>query len=289
MADSDAEWVGADIPPWRPQDSKPTPRPRPRPRPTVRPMRPHIPPPSTGHDAADRLPTKSGLSNSAVLALSIGGVLGVVLVLLLVYMFVLRKKYNSVKTQKNDAEYQLRIEDAAHVINKMDETCNTYVNTTDLQKLVNTVRAKGKSQERLPVPPRLLKPALSVPLSSDNINNGFTPDEDVTVRPPKPAPSHYKPPLVPPYETVVLNPEYNSKGNYGESNGVYHNVDDKNDSKEPKFLIPFKTMSIEEAQLVATTDSSKLSQSSSIKKSSISPIIRPKVEVPKVEVPKVLK
>ncbi|CAL4059775.1 unnamed protein product, partial [Meganyctiphanes norvegica] len=240
---------------------------------------PHTAPP---HDAADRVPTDSGSSTATtVLALAIGGVLAVVLVLVLIYMFVLRKKYKSIKTQKKAAEYQVRIEDAVHVINNMDidETCNLYANTTDLQKLVNTVRARGKSQDPLPVPPRSLKPALNSAPSSDSMNIGFKPDGDVAMRPPKPGPSSYKPPpLVPPYETVVLNPDLNSESNHAYSYIELDMDSTENNSIEPEFLIPFKTMPIEEAQLVATTESSE----SSITTTSISPIARPKIGLSKV-------
>nr|XP_053657433.1 uncharacterized protein LOC128706540 [Cherax quadricarinatus] len=70
-------------------------------------------------------------------------------------MVVLRRKLIKAKHSGKESKYQLRVEDVAHITN-LDETSNTYVNTTDLQKLVATVRAKGKSTERVPTPPRMV-------------------------------------------------------------------------------------------------------------------------------------
>lgn len=87
---------------------------------------------------------------------AVGGVLGVLLLLLVVYMLVLRRKLSKAKNNGRASSYQLRVADVAH-LSHLDETSNTYVNTTDLQKLVASVRAKDKSSEgRLPTPPRLL-------------------------------------------------------------------------------------------------------------------------------------
>lgn len=82
----------------------------------------------------------------------------------------------------------------------MDETTNTYVNTTDLQKLVASVRAKGKSENRLPTPPRLqhqtpapYRPAAVTPGDNDAFH-----EDRVVVRAPMPPPHTVAaPPLLP--------------------------------------------------------------------------------------------
>ncbi|MPC47590.1 hypothetical protein E2C01_041341 [Portunus trituberculatus] len=86
------------------------------------------------------------------------------------------------------AHYQLRVEDVAH-LSHLDETTNTYVNTTDLQKLVASVRAKGKSENRLPTLPRLnhQTPAPYRPTATPGDNDTFQGDA-VVVRAPMPPP-----------------------------------------------------------------------------------------------------
>lgn len=92
------------------------------------------------------------------------------------------------------SKYQLRVEDVAHLTN-IDETTNTYVNTTDLQRLVSSVRAKKKSENRLPTPPRIqyqtpkpYRPSLSAAPPRQEDNEGFRSDV-VVVRAPMPLPN----------------------------------------------------------------------------------------------------
>nr|XP_045581059.1 vegetative cell wall protein gp1-like [Procambarus clarkii] len=170
----DAEWVGVDFEFGRP-NTPTTARPAIRPRP--RPPAPPLPEPAT--DPPRELPEvtetiNSGSNNAAAVGGSVGGVLGVVLVLLLVYMLVLRRKLNKAKHSGKESKYQLRVEDVAHITN-LDETSNTYVNTTDLQKLVASVRAKGKSADRLPTPPRLLHQTPAPYRPPNKLNNGALP------------------------------------------------------------------------------------------------------------------
>ncbi|ROT65406.1 hypothetical protein C7M84_016639 [Penaeus vannamei] len=181
--DGDAEWVGVDFEFGRPGNAGPTTtsRPRPRPRPSVPRLPPVGPATEPPHDANDVAPaTPTGGFNAAALAGAVGGVLGVVLLLLVVYMFVLRRKLSKAKVARGDSEYRLRVEDVAHLTH-LDETSNTYVNTTDLQKLVS---------------------------SADN--DAFRGDVDVvTLRPPMPLP-HPKPDIlqgVLPPRTGALSPE----------------------------------------------------------------------------------
>lgn len=105
------------------------------------------------------------------------------------------------KSSGQASSYQLRVEDVAH-LSHLDETTNTYVNTTDLQKLVASVRAKDKSSEgRLPTPPRLLHqtPAPYCPPTQAPTQQG----DKVVLRAPMPPPhSGVKPQLPPPPQTV---------------------------------------------------------------------------------------
>nr|XP_027228312.1 uncharacterized protein LOC113820209 [Penaeus vannamei] len=225
--DGDAEWVGVDFEFGRPGNAGPTTtsRPRPRPRPSVPRLPPVGPATEPPHDANDVAPaTPTGGFNAAALAGAVGGVLGVVLLLLVVYMFVLRRKLSKAKVARGDSEYRLRVEDVAHLTH-LDETSNTYVNTTDLQKLVSSVRAKKKAEEKLPLPPRLQPQAPPLvrqptsPPASDRSsassaaqadNDAFRGDVDVvTLRPPMPLP-HPKPDIlqgVLPPRTGALSPE----------------------------------------------------------------------------------
>lgn len=225
--DGDAEWVGVDFEFGRPGNAGPTTtsRPRPRPRPSVPRLPPVGPATEPPHDANDVAPaTPTGGFNAAALAGAVGGVLGVVLLLLVVYMFVLRRKLSKAKVARGDSEYRLRVEDVAHLTH-LDETSNTYVNTTDLQKLVSSVRAKKKAEEKLPLPPRLqpqAPPLVRQPTSppagdrssassaGQADNDAFRGDVDVvTLRPPMPLP-HPKPDIlqgVLPPRTGALSPE----------------------------------------------------------------------------------
>ncbi|XP_045106109.1 caskin-1-like [Portunus trituberculatus] len=186
--ESDAEWIDVDSEfprhTQRPPVSRPTPPtdPRPRTRPPV------IEPP---HDAPERAPSSPRQpvgSNAGVVAGCVGGALGVVLMLLVVYMLVLRRRLTKAKKSGRAAHYQLRVEDVAH-LSHLDETTNTYVNTTDLQKLVASVRAKGKSENRLPTLPRLnhQTPAPYRPTATPGDNDTFQGDA-VVVRAPMPPP-----------------------------------------------------------------------------------------------------
>ncbi|XP_037802447.1 LOW QUALITY PROTEIN: translation initiation factor IF-2-like [Penaeus monodon] len=235
--DGDAEWVGVDFEFGQPGNAGPTTtaRPRPRPRPPL-PRPPHAGPATEPpHDANDVAPaTPTGGFNATALAGSVGGLLGVVLLLLVVYMFVLRRKLNKAKLARGDSEYRLRVEDVAHLTH-LDETSNTYVNTTDLQKLVSSVRAKKKAEEKLPLPPRSQQqapplvrkptsPSVSARSSSSSAgqadNDAFRGDVDVvTLRPPMPLP-HPKPDIL----QGVLPPRTGVHGSEPVSEIIYSNV-----------------------------------------------------------------
>lgn len=224
MGDSDAEWVGVDFE-FGTQAT------------TARPItrRPTVPVPATepSHESPDverpgTIPT-GNTSSVAIISAAVGGVLGLVLLLLVIYMLVLRKRLNKAKVARSDSEYQLRVEDVAHLTN-LDETSNTYVNTTDLQKLMSSVRAKKKSEERLPTMPKIqhqtptpYRPPLPDPKSHKSIvqvdNKGFNTDPDVVVvRAPMPIPhnkralqdtcdlqNNWEPKLAPETEAVYSN------------------------------------------------------------------------------------
>ncbi|KAK7075641.1 hypothetical protein SK128_007257 [Halocaridina rubra] len=199
MADiGDAEWVGVDFEFGKPGQTTTTQRPRPRPattrpRPPVRPRVPATEPPHEMPEVERPATNPTGGTNSAALTAGvIGGILGLVLILLIVYMFVLRKRLRKAKAADGDSQYQLRVEDVAH-INNLDESSNLYVNTTDLQKLMSTVRAKQKTDER--PPPRPInsltpsRPPFPNQDKKSSDNNGFTADSDVvTVMKPVPLP-----------------------------------------------------------------------------------------------------
>ncbi|XP_047468468.1 proline-rich receptor-like protein kinase PERK8 [Penaeus chinensis] len=149
-------------------------------------------------------------------------------------MVVLRRKLNKAKLARGDSEYRLRVEDVAHLTH-LDETSNTYVNTTDLQKLVSSVRAKKKAEEKLPLPPRLQQqapplvrkptsPSVSARSSASSAgqadNDAFRGDVDVvTLRPPMPLP-HPKPDIL----QGVLPPRTGAHGSEPVSEIIYSNV-----------------------------------------------------------------
>lgn len=105
------------------------------------------------------------------------------------------------KNSGRASNYQLRVEDVAHLPH-LDDTSNTYVNTTDLQKLVASVRAKDKSsQGRLPTPPRLLyqTPAPYSPAAPQPAQQG----DVVVLRAPMPPPHPAVTPVLPPPQQAV--------------------------------------------------------------------------------------
>lgn len=190
IMESDAEWIDVDneFPIYTqrpPVPSQPSPRPLPRPR--ARP--PVIESPHESPERAPSSPSAPTSTNAGVVAGCVGGALGVVLMLLVVYMLVLRRRLTKAKKSGRAAHYQLRVEDVAH-LSHLDETTNTYVNTTDLQKLVASVRAKGKSENRLPTPPRLQHqtPAPYRPAAATAGNNDSFQGDAVVVRAPMPPP-----------------------------------------------------------------------------------------------------
>ncbi|XP_076032845.1 uncharacterized protein LOC143020360 [Oratosquilla oratoria] len=114
-----------------------------------------------GHEEHDEALPKPVNEYTGIIAGVVSGLLGIVLILLIVYLVFLRKRLNKVKksggsfrsssrgssTVPTDDDYRIRVDDIAHLSN-LDETTNTYVNTTDLQRLVSSVKAKKKSQEK---------------------------------------------------------------------------------------------------------------------------------------------
>ncbi|XP_037773204.1 proline-rich extensin-like protein EPR1 [Penaeus monodon] len=146
----------------------------------------------------------------------------------------IRIEVTKAKLARGDSEYRLRVEDVAHLTH-LDETSNTYVNTTDLQKLVSSVRAKKKAEEKLPLPPRSQQqapplvrkptsPSVSARSSSSSAgqadNDAFRGDVDVvTLRPPMPLP-HPKPDIL----QGVLPPRTGVHGSEPVSEIIYSNV-----------------------------------------------------------------
>ncbi|KAG7166210.1 extensin-like [Homarus americanus] len=228
MADSDAEWVGVDFEFGKPDTSPTTARPQPTLRPTIRPQPPPPPrptpqprppaiePPQDASEMDGRVNPKT--NSVGIVAGSVGGVLGVLMILLVVYMLVLRRKLSKAKDSGKASKYQLRVEDVSHITN-LDETSNTYVNTTDLQKLVASVRAKGKSADRVPLPPKTQqqtpKPCRPLPVDQGSgttprgghvENSGYKGSGDVVVvRPPAPAP--HKSPVSPLVSVEASEPD----------------------------------------------------------------------------------
>ncbi|KAB7494025.1 hypothetical protein Anas_09762, partial [Armadillidium nasatum] len=114
---------------------------------------------------------QKGASYSATtISISVVSVIFILAVVaLLLYLFVLRKKLRKVQKSQSDSQFCLRVEDVTHL--DIDDSAKLYVNTTDLQKLVSSVRIKNK---KLPPP---------IPF-----NNDF-PDVVQVGRPPVPLPT----------------------------------------------------------------------------------------------------
>ncbi|XP_066962610.1 uncharacterized protein [Macrobrachium rosenbergii] len=233
MGDSDAEWVGVDFEFGQADTTTTTRRPaRPRqPRPTF--TEKPLPVPAPRPDAPEVEGPPTDLANSGsvtVISSVIGGLLGVVLILLVVYMVVLRRRLNKAKVASTDSQYQLRVEDVAHLTH-LDETTNTYVNTTDLQKLLTSVKAKGNAQEKppptmpkilhqTPTPYRAAAGNKSLTTQGSTENNGYTSDSDIVVlRAPMPLPHDNDL-----YDTCT--PENNWNSNlYPETEVLYSNLE----------------------------------------------------------------
>ncbi|RXG71689.1 hypothetical protein Avbf_05268 [Armadillidium vulgare] len=139
MAESDAEWIDVDrefgkTPPRDPGPNRPPPRPR-----------------TTTIDHGAFFHQKTKLPD------------------LQYPMGVVREDHSPVQKSQSDSQFCLRVEDVTHL--DIDDSAKLYVNTTDLQKLVSSVRIKNK---KLPPP---------VPF-----NNDF-PDVVQVGRPPVPLPT----------------------------------------------------------------------------------------------------
>ncbi|XP_068203380.1 uncharacterized protein [Palaemon carinicauda] len=201
MGDSDAEWVGVDYEFGQPDPPTTTRKPA-RPRTRRPPIFTERPVPAPRPDAPEvEGPPKdlANYSNVTAISSAAGGILCVALILLVVYMLVLRRRLNKAKVASADAQYQLRVEDVAHLTH-LDETSNTYVNTTDLQKLLTTVKAKSKAQEKppptmpkvvhqTPTPYRATSVDKPPPTRGSSDNSGYASDPDVVVlRAPMPLP-----------------------------------------------------------------------------------------------------
>ncbi|XP_071541316.1 uncharacterized protein [Panulirus ornatus] len=171
-------------------------------------MTPIAPPPGPAtqgpHDAPEVEGTTPPLYNSAaIVGGAVGGVLGVVLLLLVLYLLTLRRRLSKAMDQGRDGAYQVRVEDVVHLAH-LDHS-NTYLNTTDLHRLVCSVRAATKT---LPTPPRIHHQTPTPYRPPPTTHNGGCASDVVVVRAPMPLPSpaaRGTPPRHPQQEAVYSN------------------------------------------------------------------------------------
>ncbi|KAF2356098.1 hypothetical protein FHG87_013146 [Trinorchestia longiramus] len=163
----DAEWIDIclecnTVRPARPRPLTTTRRPfwatapavtdRPRPF-TAWPPRYPDTSPSTGHEEEERSlpqPLQPSYKNAAIYG-SLGAVLLILLFGLLTYLLILRRKLKKVQSNRRLQDYSIRVEDVAHLSSPIDDSSQLYVNTSDLHKLVSSVRANRKHPSPPPV------------------------------------------------------------------------------------------------------------------------------------------
>lgn len=114
------------------------------------------------------------------------------------------------KRQNNNSQYGLRVEDVTHL--QIDDSAKLYVNTTDLQKLVSSVRIKDRNTP--------------TPVSGSDSENGNYPDVVKVGRPPAPLPLPKTDRM---YGSVpTFEPSSPPKNEYEDEEHIYSNIESLN-------------------------------------------------------------